>query len=168
MLEPMAKKRDVRLQIDSANPPILAFFDRERVLRVLSNLVGNAVKFSHKHGKVAIRVRGDQQFAYISVIDSGSGIPEKNRAQLFDQYWQSPKTAEQGAGVGLAVVKTIVEAHGGIVRVDSQSGSGSTFTFSLPRRRPASAVIVKPTSTIKGVRTNSAVKTNSKDVTEQC
>ncbi|MEQ1875722.1 MAG: HAMP domain-containing sensor histidine kinase, partial [Bdellovibrionia bacterium] len=83
MLEPMAKKRDVRLQIDSANPPILAFFDRERVLRVLSNLVGNAVKFSPKHGKVAIRVRGDQQFAYISVTDSGPGIPEKNRARMF-------------------------------------------------------------------------------------
>lgn len=143
MMSPLAKKKDVRLQFDSANPPVLAFLDRERVMRVLANLVGNAIKFSPKNGKVVVKVRSDQQFVNISVTDSGPGIPEKKLAEIFDHFWQSRKTANQGAGVGLAVVKTIVEAHGGTVKVDSHSGSGSTFTFSLPRRRPAGAQLKK-------------------------
>ncbi len=143
MLQPLANQRDVRLQFDSVNPPVLAFFDRERVLRVLSNLVGNAIKFSPKHNKVVVKVRSDQQFVYVSVADSGPGIPEKQIPGIFDHFWQARKTADQGAGVGLAIVKTIVEAHGGTVRVDSHSG-GSTFIFSLPRRRPVGAFLRKP------------------------
>lgn len=144
MLQPLAKTRDIRLQIDSVNPPVLAFFDRERVLRVLSNLIGNAIKFSPKHGRVVVKVRSDQQFVNISVTDSGSGIPENHRAELFDHFWQAKKTADQGAGIGLAVVKTIIEAHGGTVKLDNPLGHGSTFTFSLPRRRPVGAHIKKP------------------------
>jgi signal transduction histidine kinase len=144
MLQPMAKARDIRLQIDSVNPPVLAFFDRERVLRVLSNLIGNAIKFSPKHGRVVVKVRSDQQFVNISVTDSGSGIPEGHRAEIFNQFWQARKTADQGAGIGLAVVKTIIEAHGGTVKLDNPLGHGSTFTFSLPRRRPVGAHIKKP------------------------
>jgi signal transduction histidine kinase len=149
MLQPIAKQRDVRLQIDVANPPVLAFFDRERVIRVLANLVGNAIKFSPKHGKVAVRVRSDQQFVYVAVTDEGPGIPEKQLPQIFEDFWQSRKTADQGPGIGLAVVKTIVEAHGGSVRVESQSGRGSTFTFTLPRRRPAGAVLGRPAAAVK-------------------
>ncbi len=149
MLQPLAKTRDIRLQFDLANPPVLAFFDRERVLRVLSNLVGNAIKFSPRHGKVAIRVRSDQQQIYVSVADTGPGIPEKQIPGIFDNFWQARKTADQGAGVGLAVVKTIVEAHGGTVRADSQPGTGTTFTFTLPRRRPVGAVLRGPTPTVR-------------------
>lgn len=150
MLQPLAKQRDIRLQFDSVNPPVLAFFDRERVLRVLSNLVGNAIKFSPKHSKVVVKVRSDQKFVNISVTDSGSGIPEKQQAEIFENFWQARKTADQGSGVGLAIVKTIVEAHGGTVKVDSHSGHGSTFTFSLPRRRPVGAHLRKrPTPTVR-------------------
>lgn len=149
MLQPLAKQRDIRLQFDSVNPPTLAFYDRERVLRILSNLVGNAIKFSPKHSKVVIKVRSDQQFVYVSVIDSGPGIPEKQLAEIFDNFWQARDSADQGAGVGLAIVKTIVEAHGGVVRVDSQMGNGSTFTFSLPRRRPVGAQLGRPASVVK-------------------
>lgn len=149
MMQPIAKKRDIRLQFESVNPPVMAFFDYERVMRVLSNLVGNAIKFSPKHSKVVIKARSDQQFVYISVTDSGPGIPEKRLAEIFDHFWQARKTAEQGAGVGLAIVKTIIEAHGGTVRVDSHSGHGTTFTFSLPRRRPVGAHLKKPTTTVR-------------------
>lgn len=149
MLQPIAKLRDVRLQFDSVNPPTLAFFDRERVLRVLSNLVGNAIKFSPKHSKVVIKVRSDQQFVYVSVVDSGSGIPEGKISELFDHFWQARETAEQGSGVGLAIVKTIIEAHGGTVRAESQLGHGSTFTFSLPRRRPVGAQMGRPAPIVK-------------------
>lgn len=149
LLQPLAKQHDIKLQIDVANPPVLAFFDRERVLRVLSNLVGNAIKFSPKHSKVAVRVRSDQQFVYVSVNDSGPGIPEKQLPEIFENFWQARKTADQGPGIGLAIVKTIVEAHGGTIRVESGVGSGSTFTFTLPRRRPTGAVLSKPASFVK-------------------
>ena len=143
ILQPMAKKREIRLQFDSGNPPALAFFDRERVIRVLTNLVGNAIKFSPKHSKVTVKVRSDQQFVSISVIDSGPGIPESMHDKVFDNFWQAKKTADQGAGVGLAIVKTIVEAHEGTVKVDRTS-NGSVFTFTLPRRRPVGAQLRKP------------------------
>ncbi|MBL7546120.1 MAG: hypothetical protein JNL11_20035 [Bdellovibrionaceae bacterium] len=143
LMQPLAKKRDVRLQIEPANPPVLAFLDRERVLRVLSNLVSNAVKFSPKNGKVVVKVRSDQQYVNVSVADSGPGIPENKISDLFTYHWQAPKTADQGSGVGLAVAKTIVEAHGGVIKVSS-TGSGTNFTFSLPKRRPAGAQLKKP------------------------
>ncbi len=148
-LQPLAKRRDVRLQFDSVNPPTLAFYDRERVLRVMMNLVGNAIKFSPRHGKVVVKARSDQQFAYISVIDNGPGIPQGQLSGLFDNFWQARKTADQGPGIGLAIVKTIVEAHGGTVAVESHVGHGSTFTFSLPRRRPVGAQVGRPASSVR-------------------
>jgi signal transduction histidine kinase len=148
VLQPLAKQRDVRLQFDSVNPPVLAFFDRERVIRVLSNLVGNAIKFSPKHSKVVVKVRSDQKFVYVSVVDSGPGLPESQLSAIFDHFWQARKTADQGAGTSLAIVKTIVEAHGGTV-VASNQGQGSTFTFSLPRRRPVGAHLRKPAPAVR-------------------
>lgn len=139
MLQSLAKKKNIRLEFNSVNPPALAFMDRERVMRVLSNLIGNAIKFSPKNSKVVVKVRSDQQFIFISVKDEGPGIPEKQIPEIFSGSWQARKTADQGSGIGLAVVKTIAEAHGGTVSVESHVGHGSTFTFSLPRRRPAGA-----------------------------
>jgi signal transduction histidine kinase len=151
MLQPLAKQRDITLQFDSVNQTILAYVDRERVLRVLSNLIGNAIKFSRKHSRVAIKVKSDAQFVNISVVDNGPGLPENRLSELFDHFWQARKTSDQGAGVGLAIVKTIIEAHGGSVRAENSNiGQGSTFTFSLPRRRPVGAQLKKPSSS--GVR----------------
>ncbi len=148
MLQPLAKARDVRLHTDTMNASTLAFFDRERVLRVLANLIGNAIKFSPRHSKVNVKARTDQAFVHISITDSGPGIPEKQIAGIFDKFWQAPKTADQGAGVGLAVVKTVIEAHGGTVGVTSHPGQGSTFSFSLPRRRPVGAQISRPATPV--------------------
>lgn len=145
MMQPLAKQKGIRLQFESANPPVLAFMDKERVLRVVANLIGNAIKFSPKNSKVVVKVRSDQQFVNVAVTDSGPGIPENKISGVYTEFWQSRKTADQGAGIGLAVVKTIVEAHGGMVRVDSHKGIGSTFTFSLPKRRPAGAELKKAT-----------------------
>jgi signal transduction histidine kinase len=92
-----------------------------------------------------VKVRSDQKFVNISVIDTGSGIPANQLEGIFDNFWQAKKTAEKGAGVGLAIVKTIVEAHGGTVEIQSQVGRGTTVTFSLPRRRPVGASMKKPT-----------------------
>ena len=144
MVAPLAKQKDIRLEFNPVNPPVLAFIDRERVIRVLSHLVVNSIKFSPRLSKVIVKVRSDQQFIYVSVKDEGPGISEKNLAKIFDHYWQAAKTADQGAGIGLAAVKSIIEAHSGVVTAESHQGHGSTFTFSLPRRRPATALLRKP------------------------
>lgn len=143
--QPLAKQKDITLQFDTVNPSVLAFVDRERVMRVLANLIGNAIKFSKRHSRVNVKVRSDQQFVNVSIADAGPGIPEAQLGGVFDNFWQSPKTADQGAGVGLAVVKTVIEAHGGSVKAESNLSGGTTFTFSLPRRRPAGAQLRKPT-----------------------
>jgi len=149
-LQPLAKQKDITLQFDSVNPSVLAYVDRERVMRVLANLVGNAIKFSPKHSRVNVKVKADAQFVNISVLDSAPQIPESRMATLFENFWQARRSAEQGAGIGLTVVKTIIEAHGGIVKVEHNLQGGNTFTFSLPRRRPANAQLKKPQSS--GVR----------------
>ncbi|MFS4460151.1 sensor histidine kinase [Bdellovibrio sp. HCB2-146] len=149
VMEPIAKEHGVRLQVDTVNPPILAFYDNDRVVRILVNLISNAIKFSARGEKVVVKVRSDQKFANISVIDTGTGIPSDQVSGIFDNFWQAKKTADQGAGIGLAMVKTLVTAHGGTVEMQSQSGRGTTVTFSLPRRRPVGAAIKKSTVTIK-------------------
>ncbi|CAN5674420.1 hypothetical protein BH10BDE1_BH10BDE1_16720 [soil metagenome] len=149
MLQPLAKKRDITLQFDAVNQSVMAYVDRERVMRVLSNLVGNAIKFSPRNSRVQIKVKSDAQFANVSVIDGGPGIPEDRLATIFENFWQASRTANQGAGVGLAVVKTIIESHGGTVKAEkSFIGGGSVFTFSLPRRRPVGAFLKKPSSMV--------------------
>jgi signal transduction histidine kinase len=150
MLQPLAKQRDVNLQFDAVNQSVLAYVDRERVMRVLSNLVGNAVKFSPKHTRVQVKVKSDAQFVNVSVIDSGPGIPENQIGGIFESFWQARRTSDQGPGVGLSIVKTIIEAHGGTVRAENNIKEGTTVTFSLPRRRPANAQLKKPSAS--GVR----------------
>lgn len=149
LMQPLAAEHGVRLQFDTVNPPVLAFYDNDRVVRILANLISNAVKFSSRGEKVVVKVRSDQKFANISVVDTGAGIPADQLAGLFDNFWQAKKTADKGAGIGLAMVKTLVTAHGGTVDVQSQVGRGTTVTFSLPRRRPVGASIKKSTVTVR-------------------
>lgn len=146
MMQPLAKVKDIRLEFAPINHSILAFVDNERVMRVFSELIGNAIKFSPRNNKVIVKTKTDSQFVYISIRDFGPGIPENQLKTIFDHYWQAGKTADQGAGVGLASIKTIIEAHGGTVAAESHVGHGSTFTFSLPRRRPTSLLLGKSTA----------------------
>jgi signal transduction histidine kinase len=157
MMLPLAKQRSITLRVDAVSASVMAYVDRERVLRVLGNLLGNAIKFSPRNTRVSIKVKSDAQFVNIAIHDAGPGIPEERLTGLFDNFWQSQKTAEQGAGVGLAVVKTIVEAHGGKVRAENNSTGGCIFTITLPRRRPAGAQLKKtPVQEVRVVRANSS------------
>jgi PAS domain S-box-containing protein len=107
--------------------------DRHRLIQVLSNLVGNALKFTGESGQVAVEARrGDDGSVLVSVTDTGPGIPTENLAQVFNPYWQARQTARLGAGLGLAIAKGIVEAHGGRIWATSKPGAGSTFSFTLP------------------------------------
>ena len=108
------------------------FADRERVLQVLANLAGNAVKFTPAGGRVEVRAEGGEGEVRVSVRDSGPGIAPDDLPHVFDRFWQARSTRRAGAGLGLAIAKGIVEAHGGRISAESTAGEGSTFAFTLP------------------------------------
>jgi PAS domain S-box-containing protein len=106
--------------------------DRRRVLQVLSNLLGNAVKFTPNHGTITVSARRDADQVVFSVSDTGIGIAAEQLPHVFDRYWKSRDRAKGGTGLGLAISRGIVEQHGGSLAVDSRPGAGSTFSFTLP------------------------------------
>jgi len=108
------------------------FADRERVLQVLANLAGNAVKFTPAGGRVEIAAARAGDEVRVAVRDTGPGIAADDLPCVFDRFWQARSTRRAGAGLGLAIAKGIVEAHGGTVSAESTPGAGSTFAFTLP------------------------------------
>jgi len=131
MLRPLAAGSTIRLEADIEDdlPPVLA--DAARVQQVLSNLVGNAVKFTPRSGRIIVcaeHIDGEVRFG---VIDTGPGIPAEQLPHIFGRFWQA-KSDHRGIGLGLAIAKGIVEAHNGRIWVESHVGLGSTFYFTLP------------------------------------
>jgi PAS domain S-box-containing protein len=125
------KRIHLECQVEEALPAING--DKHRLIQVLANLVGNALKFTGEGGRVTVAARRDDAGqVVVSVIDSGAGIAPEHLAQVFNPYWQARQTARLGAGLGLAIAKGIVEAHGGRIWATSTPGTGSTFAFSLP------------------------------------
>jgi signal transduction histidine kinase len=106
--------------------------DRDRIHQVLSNLVGNALKFTPPGGTVTIEAGAVPGEVRCSVRDTGPGLTEEEMDRIFDPFWQAEKTARLGFGLGLKIAKCIVEAHGGSLSVESAPGEGSTFSFTLP------------------------------------
>ncbi len=132
MLRPLAAGNTIRLEtsIDESLPPVLA--DTARIQQVLSNLVGNAVKFTPRNGRITVcaeRIDGEVRFG---VIDTGPGIPPEQVPHIFGRFWQAKTSDRRGIGLGLAIAKGIVEAHNGRIWVESHVGLGSTFYFTLP------------------------------------
>jgi len=106
--------------------------DRTRVLQVLGNLLGNAVKFTEAGGQLTVSARDRGHEVSFHVRDTGKGIAPEQLPYVFDRYWQAKDAASRGAGLGLAIAKGLVEAHGGRIWAESTPGQGSTFSFSLP------------------------------------
>lgn len=132
MSGPIASRHQMRLiaECEPDLPPVLA--DYERILRVFSNLIVNAVKFSEANSEVRVTAACGDGTVRFSVIDSGPGIPPENLERIFDRFWQANSADRRGAGLGLAIVKAIVIAHGGTTGVSSTVGLGSNFYFDLP------------------------------------
>jgi len=106
--------------------------DRRRIVQVLVNLIDNAIKFSPAKSEINVTVDGDHTSVRFSVTDVGPGIAPSDARQVFQPFWRAPNMAQPGTGIGLAIAKTIVDAHGGRIWVTSRAGSGSSFSFSLP------------------------------------
>jgi signal transduction histidine kinase len=133
-LEPLAADKRQRLELEVPADLPAVEWDPDRMAQVFSNLVGNAIKFSPQGG--LIRVRGERHPSGLrfAVSDDGPGIPPELLERLFDRYWQTPGSGKRGHGLGLFIVKGLVEAHGGRVWVETQLGRGSTFYFTAPAR----------------------------------
>jgi signal transduction histidine kinase len=129
-LAPQAAIKSLRLtaQVDDELPEVVC--DRDRVLQVIANLVGNAIKFTPARGAIRLRATRAENAVEISIHDSGTGIPESELPRVFDRYWKSGETA--GTGLGLFIARGIVQAHGGRIWAESTPGTGSAFRFTLP------------------------------------
>jgi signal transduction histidine kinase len=100
-------------------------------MQVLANLGGNAVKFTPAGGAVELRAEREADAVRVSCTDTGPGIAAEDLPHVFDRFWQARSTRRAGAGLGLAIAKGIVEAHGGEITAESTPGEGSTFSFTL-------------------------------------
>jgi two-component system sensor histidine kinase GlrK len=134
-ITPLVEAKQIELQsaIESKLPA--ARLDPERILQVLRNLIGNAVKFTPNGGQVRVSARPVNGKLEVSVKDSGPGIPAESLTTIFEKFSQGkPKSflTRQGTGLGLAIAKSIINSHGGEIWAESQLGEGSTFVFVLP------------------------------------
>lgn len=132
--EDLAAQKQVKLRkkIDYKNESVI-FADRDRIFQVLANIVSNALRFTSPDGAIEIGVEETEAAYLFHVEDNGSGIPSLNLPHIFDRYWQGHKDRGTGVGLGLSIVKGIVEAHDGTVWAESELGKGTKFQFILPR-----------------------------------
>jgi two-component system OmpR family sensor kinase len=144
---PQAQKTGVRLQVDAPDGLSSLTGDGDRLAQVFTNLVDNALKFTPADGQVILSAKAAGAEMELSITDTGSGIPEEALPHLFDRFYQVDTSRAggegHGAGLGLAIVQEIVQAHGGKIGVRSQLGHGTTFVIHLPLSQAATTVARK-------------------------
>lgn len=136
-MQAQSKHQTLEARLENELPPIWG--DPKRLYQVVSNLVGNAVKYTPANGRITISLRRQDDQILLEVSDTGKGIPQEAQARVFERFYRvagSSSIDATGTGLGLALVKTIVDQHGGRVWVTSQVGQGSTFSVSLPVWKP--------------------------------
>lgn len=137
--KPQISAASLELQLDVAPDLPDVWADRDRLLQVFENLIGNALKFTEPGGRITIGAAPRDGEVSFWVADTGSGIAAEDVPHLFNRFWQARKAGRRGAGLGLPIVEGIVEAHGGRIWVESAPGRGSTFFFTIPTRARAEA-----------------------------
>jgi signal transduction histidine kinase len=130
--EGLSKQKGLRMtaHVEPHLPPLSC--DRDRILQVLANLVGNATKVTPGGGQITIRVKTRGHDLLFAVSDNGPGISKEDAKHLFERYWRSSQAQYKGTGLGLAIARGIVSAHGGRIRAESELGRGTTFLFTIP------------------------------------
>jgi CheY-like chemotaxis protein len=144
------RERQVEFQVDLADELPIVKVDKTRIRQVILNLINNAYRFTET-GYVRLRAMADEHEVFISVSDSGLGIPAEKISFIFDEFYQvdgSLNRRHGGTGLGLAISKEFVESHGGEIRVESTVGVGSTFTFTIPIFKDETKKALKPPENI--------------------
>jgi len=142
LMRPMAEKREIRLELEPEPADAGVWCDSEAVSQILSNLLDNAIKYTPPGGRIAVGAEAHGRFVEVRVRDTGIGIPAEELPRLFERFYRVDKARSRelgGTGLGLSIVKHLVAAHNGGTRVESRTGEGSTFFFTLPVDEPALA-----------------------------
>lgn len=133
-IAPLAAEKGITVTSEVADDlPVIAA-DMERLLQAMGNLLGNAVKFTPSGGSVTVRAERVGGAVRVAVTDTGPGIAPEHLPHVFDRFWRAPGAGGVGSGLGLAIAKGLVEAHHGVLEVESEPGAGTTFRFTLPVR----------------------------------
>jgi PAS domain S-box-containing protein len=140
VLRSVAGEKLINLEVTSPEDDVQTWGDKDKIVQVLMNLIGNALKFTPVHGQVKVAIEKlDSEWVRVSVADTGPGIPAEEAAKIFDKFYQveqSNKQKTRGTGLGLAISRALVEMHGGKIWIDGGMEGGSVFSFTLPARRP--------------------------------
>jgi two-component system, OmpR family, phosphate regulon sensor histidine kinase PhoR len=135
-LTEIAKKKHLNVSFEPAiKDNTLVFGDSERIKQVLINLIDNSVKHTHENGSIKLATRKEDKNVFISIEDTGAGIPEEDLPRIFERFYRVDKNRSRdmgGSGLGLSIVKHILELHGTFITVESEYGKGTKFEFSLP------------------------------------
>jgi two-component system phosphate regulon sensor histidine kinase PhoR len=132
-LSPQAERQKIAISQDCAADLPSVPADKDRVRQVIANLVHNAIKFTRPGGRITITTKMLEGSVVVDIADTGIGIPKEDLARVFERFYKGDKArAGEGTGMGLAIAKHVIEAHGGNIWVESEEGKGSTFSFSLP------------------------------------
>jgi putative ABC transport system substrate-binding protein len=139
-LRPVAAEKVIELEATIFEPSILVWADRDKINQVLTNLIGNAIKFTPAEGRVTVSAsKNGNENVQVSIADTGPGIPPDEKQKIFDKFYQLAQVGEakpKGTGLGLAICKALVELHGGTIWVESVMNGGSRFSFTLPASGP--------------------------------
>ncbi len=130
-VRPVAQQKGIGLVVQVPEDPVPVSCDRGRILQVFANVLGNAVKFTDR-GEVRLEVVPGDGGVRFSIRDTGGGVSPEHLPHLFERYWQARQGERSGAGLGLYIARSIVEAHGGRIWADSTPGQGTTISFTLP------------------------------------
>jgi signal transduction histidine kinase len=135
----VAAERLINFEIETSENDLTTWADPDRVAEVLTNLLGNAIKFSPTGGDVTVSLARSGNWVKVSIADTGTGIRPEDGSRIFDKFYQvshpeQPKA--NGTGLGLPIAKALVEMHGGRIWLENQAGQGSIFSFTLPVEQP--------------------------------
>lgn len=133
----MAEQAQVSLHLQASTEHLSLHADRDKIKQVLLNLLSNAIKYNRTGGEVILRAAKENGQVYIEVEDNGLGIPEEDLPHLFEKFYRvrQHEGKASGSGLGLALCKQIIQAHGGRIEVKSAIGKGTKFTIFLPHKR---------------------------------
>lgn len=134
--EKEAHQKGVTINVEGSRPTVPA--DRDRLFQVMANLLSNAVKYTQENGHITVTVADRDENGIISIADDGMGMAAEDLPHIFERFYRTDQSRSRktgGAGIGLTIVKSIVEAHGGKIEVESSLGAGSCFTMILPKNK---------------------------------